>query len=65
MDMESLGDLSRFRHPRWAGVDLNSRFEIEPGIKDADKIEEFILQFKQITYQYHEQNKRTFRPKAQ
>ena len=65
LGLDSLGQLSRFRHPRWAGVDLNSRFEIEPGLKDADQIEEFILQFKQLTYQYHEQNKRTFRPKAQ
>jgi phosphoribosylanthranilate isomerase len=62
---DSLGQLSRFRHPRWAGIDLNSRFETEPGIKDADLLGDFITQFKQLTYQYHEQNKRSFRPKAQ
>lgn len=31
-----------FRHPRLAGIDLNSRFEIEPALKDVAKLENFI-----------------------
>ncbi len=29
-------------HPKMIGVDLNSRFEIKPGLKDVDKLKEFI-----------------------
>ncbi len=32
------------RHPRLAGIDLNSGFEIEPGLKDVDKLKKFIQQ---------------------
>ena len=35
-----------FNHPQFAGVDLNSRFEIEPGVKDVEKLKTFISQFK-------------------
>lgn len=31
-----------FSHPHYAGVDLNSRFEIVPGIKDAGMLEKFV-----------------------
>lgn len=31
-----------FRHPMLAGIDLNSRFEIEPALKDVDKLRTFI-----------------------
>ncbi|WP_165155775.1 phosphoribosylanthranilate isomerase [Parabacteroides sp. ZJ-118] len=31
-----------FRHPRLAGIDLNSGFETEPGLKDIDKLKDFI-----------------------
>ena len=30
------------RHPQLAGVDLNSRFELSPGIKDAERVRNFI-----------------------
>jgi phosphoribosylanthranilate isomerase len=33
-------------HPRFAGVDLNSRFETAPGIKDIGKLQQFINQFR-------------------
>lgn len=32
-----------FHHPQCIGIDLNSRFEIAPGIKDINKLREFIL----------------------
>ena len=31
-----------FRHPQFAGVDLNSRFETEPGLKDVERLRAFI-----------------------
>jgi len=35
-----------FQHPRCIGIDLNSRFETEPGYKDVNKLREFIKQIK-------------------
>ena len=35
---ESRDNIRRFRHPRLAGFDLNSGFEIAPGLKDIDKL---------------------------
>ncbi len=34
--------LSKFHHPKCLGFDINSRFEIEHGIKDIEKIKTFI-----------------------
>ena len=31
-----------FKHPQFAGIDLNSRFEIEPGLKDVEALRRFI-----------------------
>ena len=38
-DMELINNI---RHPFFFGIDLNSRFEISPGKKDTDKLEQFI-----------------------
>lgn len=46
---ESIGDILRFRHPRWCGVDLNSRFETKPGVKDAASLDTFIAKLKGTT----------------
>ena len=35
-----------YYHPKCAGIDLNSRFEIAPGLKDADKIKRFLEKVK-------------------
>lgn len=37
-DAEKVRD---FRHPMFAGIDLNSRFETEPAMKDAESIKTF------------------------
>ena len=34
--------IKSFHHPKCIGVDLNSRFEIEPGIKDIIKLKTFL-----------------------
>ncbi len=42
-------DVSRvrfFHHPKCVGIDLNSRFEIEPGVKDVEKLRKFLLKVK-------------------
>lgn len=36
------GLLRTVRHPRLAGIDLNSRFETAPGVKDVDMLRRFI-----------------------
>ncbi len=41
------GLLKAFRHPRFAGVDINSRFEISPGVKDVEKVRIFINELKE------------------
>jgi len=35
-----------FSHPMCVGIDLNSKFEIEPALKDVDKIKSFIEKIK-------------------
>ena len=40
-----------FSHPQFAGIDLNSQFEISPALKDVEKLKSFIQTIRQ-----HEQN---------
>jgi phosphoribosylanthranilate isomerase len=44
--MEHVNDLQEFAHPLMAGIDLNSRFELSPALKDMDSIERFVSKFK-------------------
>ena len=37
-------------HPSFFGVDINSRFEISPGLKDAQLVGEFITKIRQFKY---------------
>lgn len=46
---ENAEAIRNFRHPRFAGIDLNSGFEIEPGLKDIDKLKDFIQQISHPT----------------
>ena len=41
---EHIAELSAFRHHLLAGIDLNSRFECAPALKEVDKIEQFTMQ---------------------
>jgi phosphoribosylanthranilate isomerase len=38
-----LNDILAFKHPRFAGIDLNSGFEISPALKDVAKLQVFIV----------------------
>lgn len=40
--VESISEIQQFKHPFFAGIDLNSRFEIQPGVKDIERIQSFI-----------------------
>ena len=42
LNPKSLGTLARFTHPLWVGIDLNSGFEVRPGIKDPQTLAQFI-----------------------
>lgn len=44
---EDAGAVRAFSHPRFAGVDLNSRFEISPAFKDPSLIRHFMDQISQ------------------
>lgn len=39
---KSIEDIKNFHHPLFAGIDLNSGFETEPGLKDIKKLDSFI-----------------------
>lgn len=39
--------LMRFQHPNFYGIDINSKFETEPGIKDISELSMFLFQLKQ------------------
>ena len=44
---EDVAALKNFNHPFFYGVDVNSRFETKPGIKDMALIKEFVNDLKQ------------------
>ncbi len=41
IDPESLEELRHFQHPKFHGIDINSRFEVNPGVKDIKLIQQF------------------------
>ncbi|QPH39466.1 phosphoribosylanthranilate isomerase [Pedobacter endophyticus] len=42
IDLEHTEAIAKINDPRLYALDVNSRFEIKPGVKDVDKINEFI-----------------------
>ncbi len=40
--LEDADDILSIQHPKMAGIDINSGFEIEPGLKNIEKIKSFI-----------------------
>ena len=43
---EDASELRTLEHKAFVGIDLNSRFELEAGRKDADRLYSFIRQVK-------------------
>lgn len=42
----SVKAIQAFHHPLFAGVDINSRFETKPGVKDVERIANFLTNLK-------------------
>ncbi len=42
---EHVGDLKNFSHPQWVGIDVNSKFEEKPGLKNIRKLKKFRNEF--------------------
>ena len=40
LSLDNLQEIKLIKHPQFYGVDLNSRFEIEPGLKDIEKLKQ-------------------------
>ncbi len=40
--LNEVSALKKFDHPKWAGIDVNSRFETGPGIKDKATLKQFL-----------------------
>ncbi|MES2064703.1 MAG: phosphoribosylanthranilate isomerase [Bacteroidota bacterium] len=38
LSLDNLEELKKIKHPAFYGVDLNSKFELSPGLKDIDKL---------------------------
>ena len=38
--------IKNFHHPKGIGIDLNSKFEIEPALKDVEKLKQFLVKVK-------------------
>ena len=38
--------VKNFHHPKCIGIDLNSKFEIEPALKDVEKLKQFLVKLK-------------------
>lgn len=44
---EDVENVRSFSHPKCVGIDLNSKFEVEPGLKNVDMIRTFLNELKQ------------------
>jgi len=42
----TIGKLLQYEHPRFSGIDVNSRYEISPGVKDREALEEMFVKLK-------------------
>jgi phosphoribosylanthranilate isomerase len=48
LSLENLEEVKNITHPQFYGVDLNSRFETEPGMKNIDELEKAFQMLKNI-----------------
>lgn len=46
--LDSMDRLKEFRHEKWAGIDLNSKFETAPALKDVDRLHCFLKTYRII-----------------
>ena len=48
IDENDVERIARFHHPQFAGIDLNSRFEHSPAVKDISKLCTFIAKVRNL-----------------
>jgi len=48
LSLDNMDEIETIKNPQFYGVDLNSRFEISPGIKDIQKLKQAFAFIKQI-----------------
>ena len=53
---DSMDELKHIKHPRWAGVDLNSGFELFPAMKDVGLLKDFVSGFRRPVEDYYPEN---------
>ena len=53
---EDVERIRNFHHPKCIGIDLNSKFEMEPGLKDVEMLKTFLenIENKEIKKEYYE-----------
>ena len=51
---EDASRIKAFSHPQFAGIDLNSKFETAPALKDVEKLKTFIQEIRQDAASLHE-----------
>jgi phosphoribosylanthranilate isomerase len=49
LSLDNLEQVAKIKHPQFYGVDLNSRFETAPGLKDIEKLKQAFSLLKQHT----------------
>ncbi|MDQ6758148.1 MAG: phosphoribosylanthranilate isomerase [Bacteroidota bacterium] len=49
ISVDDAEEIKAFQHPFFYAVDLNSKFETEPGIKNMDQVKNFVEQIKAVT----------------
>ena len=49
LSLDNLHEIKNIKHPQFYGVDLNSRFETSPGMKDIEKLKKAFAIVKQYT----------------
>jgi len=47
LSLDNLDQISKIKHPQFYGVDLNSKFELEAGLKDIEKLKQAFSLIKQ------------------
>jgi phosphoribosylanthranilate isomerase len=48
IDVEHVEEIKGIRHPQLYGIDLNSKFETQPGLKDVARVQQFIEQLREV-----------------
>ena len=47
---DDLEAIQNFEHPRWRGIDINSGFEVNPALKDVEKVKRFITAVRNLNH---------------